>query len=72
MTEYKHSELIGKIIGCAMQVHSFLGCEFQEAVYQRALSIELFRAGIKFQREFEIDIFYKDVVEPTGHVGLIF
>jgi GxxExxY protein len=66
MEEYKHSELTGKIIGCAMQVHSFLGCGFQEFIYQRALAIELYRAGLKFQRELEVLIFYKDVVEPIG------
>jgi GxxExxY protein len=66
MEEYKHSELTGKIIGCAMQVHSFLGCGFQEIIYQRALAIELYRAGLKFQRELEVLIFYKDVIEPIG------
>ena len=66
MEDYKHSELTGKIIGCAMQVHSFLGCGFQEIIYQRALAIELTRAGLNFQRELEASIFYKDVVEPIG------
>jgi GxxExxY protein len=66
MEEYKHSELTGKIIGCAMQVHSFLGCGFQEFIYQRALAIEFYRAGLSFQRELEFSIFYKDVAEPIG------
>ena len=64
--EYKHSDLTGKIIGCAMQVHSFLGCGFQEAIYQRALAIELAKAGLNFQRELSVPIFYKDVSEPIG------
>src|SRR5258708_6219448 len=66
MKEYKHSELTGKIIGCAMQVHSFLGCGFQEVIYQKALAIELAKAGLSFQRELETSIFYKDVIEPIG------
>jgi GxxExxY protein len=45
MEEYKHSEITHKIIGCAMQVHSFLGNGYQEAIYQRALAIELTKAG---------------------------
>jgi len=49
-----------------MQVHSFLGCGFQEAIYQRALAIELSRAGLSFQREYEVAIFYKDVIEAIG------
>ena len=33
--EYPESELTGKIIGCAMEVHKYLGNGFQEVVYQR-------------------------------------
>jgi hypothetical protein len=32
--QYPKSELTGKIIGCAMEVHSFLGNGFQEVIYQ--------------------------------------
>lgn len=49
-----------------MQVHSFLGNGFQEFIYQRALAIELDKAGLNFQRELEVPIFYKDIVEPIG------
>jgi GxxExxY protein len=66
MEEYKHSDLTHKIIGCAMQVHSFLGNGYQEAIYQRALAIELTKAGLNFQRELEVQIFYKDYLDPIG------
>jgi GxxExxY protein len=66
MTEYKHSELTHKIIGCAMQVHSFLGNGFQELIYQRALALEFSKAGLNFSRELEVPIFYKDYSEPIG------
>ncbi|HEY4194445.1 MAG TPA: GxxExxY protein [Mucilaginibacter sp.] len=66
MEEYKHSELTHKIIGCAMQVHSFLGNGFQELIYQRALALELSKAGLSFSRELEMPIFYKDYTEPIG------
>ena len=36
--EYKYSELTGRIIGCAMEVHRILGNGFQEKIYQRALA----------------------------------
>ena len=49
-----------------MQVHTFLGCGFQEVIYQRALAIELERANLKFKRELEFPIFYKDVTAPIG------
>ena len=38
---YKYSELTGKIIKCAMKVHSTLRNGFQEVIYQRALEIEM-------------------------------
>lgn len=57
--EYAESELTGKIIGCAMEVHKILGNGFQEVIYQRALAIEMSNQGLEFSREHEMDIFYK-------------
>ncbi len=57
---YKYSELTGRIIKCAMTVHSFLGNGFQEVIYQRALAIELGLEEINFRREFEMPIFYRN------------
>jgi GxxExxY protein len=56
---YPESELTGKIIGCAMEVHRVLGNGFQEVIYQRALAIELAAQGLSFAREQEMQIFYK-------------
>ncbi len=53
--EYKYKELTGKIIGCSMQVHSEIGCGFQEVIYSRCLAIELDELGISYQREKEIE-----------------
>ncbi|MBX7042142.1 MAG: GxxExxY protein [Ignavibacteria bacterium] len=55
----RHEELTGKIIGCAMKVHSTLGSGFQEVIYQRALAIEMELQGLSFQREMEMTIFYE-------------
>ena len=57
---YKYSELTGKIIGCAMNVHSTLGNGFEEVIYQRALEIEMNLSSLSFTREFEMPIFYRD------------
>jgi GxxExxY protein len=59
--KYKYSELTGKIIGCAMEVHKIIGNGFQEVIYQRALEIEMRTQGLKYAREFEMPIFYKGV-----------
>ncbi len=56
---YVHAGLTGSVIGCAMEVHSVLGLGFQEVVYQRALELEMHRAGIDFGREVEMSINYK-------------
>lgn len=64
--EYKHKELTGKIIGCAMRVHSFLGNGFQEVIYQRALALELEEAGISYEREVEMPIYYREHPKPIG------
>lgn len=68
---YKHSELTGKIIGAAMQVHSTLGNGFQEVIYQRALAIEFNKRGIAFQRELEMPIFYDDQQIGTRRVDFL-
>jgi len=57
--KYSESELTGKIIGCCMEVHRFLGNGFQEVIYQWALAIEFKRQNIAFSREHEMEIFYK-------------
>lgn len=58
-TKYPESELTGKIIGCAMEVHKILGNGFQEVIYQRALAVEMHKQQIDFSREHEMEIFYK-------------
>ena len=68
---YKYSELTSKIIGCAMTVHKTLGNGFQEVIYQRALAIELSLAGISFQREFEMPIFYRGEHIGTRRVDFL-
>src|SRR5690606_34872602 len=66
--KYKYSELTGKIIGCAMEVHKYLGNGFQEVVYQRALSIELNMQGIEHIREQEMPLQYKGYDVGTRRV----
>lgn len=49
-----------------MQVHSFLGNGFQELIYQRALAYEFSKACLAYNRELEMPIYYKDMMEPIG------
>jgi len=64
----KHKELTEKIIGCAMKVHNTLGNGFQEVIYQRALAIEMGKAGLGFLRELEMPIYYDAEVIGTRRV----
>ncbi len=59
-----YEELTKTIIGCAMKVHSTLG----NGIYQRALEIEMKEAGLSFQREMEMPIFYRGVQIGTRRV----
>lgn len=69
--QYKYSELTSKIIGCAMIIHKMLGNGFQEVIYQRALAIEMNLAGISYDREFEMPIFYREKQIGTRRVDFL-
>jgi GxxExxY protein len=55
----KYQEITQKIIGASMEVHKILGNGFQEVIFQRALELEMTSIGLNFQREYEMNIFYK-------------
>ena len=47
-----------------MSVHRELGSGFPEIIYQRSLAVELTAAGVHFQGEVHLPVFYKDT--PIG------
>lgn len=51
-----------------MQVHTVLGNGFQEMIYQRALEIEMELEGLKFVREQEMSIYYRDIIIGSRRV----
>ncbi|MCW5913453.1 MAG: GxxExxY protein [Chitinophagaceae bacterium] len=54
-----------------MTVHKTLGNGFQEVIYQRALAIEMQLAGLSFNREFEMPIFYREEQIGTRRVDFL-
>ena len=50
----------GKIIGAAIEVHKILGCDLLESVYDDALCHEFDLQKIDYERQFNVDILYKD------------
>ena len=68
---YKYADITEKIIGCAMKVHNILGNGFQEVIYQRCLAIEFSKAGLTYQREDEIPIFYDGIEVGTRRADFL-
>ncbi len=69
--KYKYSELTGKIIGCAMKVHSALGNGFQEVIYQRCMAIEMEKQNLLFARELEMTIYYDNTDVGTRRADFL-
>ncbi len=55
-------QLTETIIGCAMKVHRTLGPGFLESVYQKALTHELQKVGLRVECEKPIQVRYDGVV----------
>jgi len=65
--KWLYKDLTYEIIGMAMEVHNELGNGFLEYLYEEALCYELRLRGIPFQRQVEIDIYYKDHLIPKKY-----
>ena len=48
-----------KVIGCAIEVHKVLGPGLLESIYEAALCRELTTAGLAFNRQQTLPVFYK-------------
>lgn len=59
MAELIYKEETYEIVGAAMDVYYTMGVGFLEPVYQEALAIEFTRRGIPFEREKQLDLYYK-------------
>ena len=60
MEEVYHRQLSYQVVGCAQRVHAALRPGFPESVYHRALCVELTGAGIAFEGEKCVEVFYED------------
>ena len=62
-----YEELTYAIIGAAMEVHRVLGPGFLEYVYEESLCYELNLRSIQFERQKELDVYYKDYLLPKKY-----
>lgn len=69
--QFVHKETTEKIIGAAFEVHRELGYGFLERVYQRALQVELLRAGASAEIEKRIQVQSNGVVVGDYDADLI-
>ena len=67
--EYKN--VSEKIISCAFRVYNNLGFGFLESVYENCMQIELTKAGLLFEKQKKIRVFYDDKVVGDFTADLI-
>lgn len=63
-TEYSEdseSNLTGRVIGAAIRVHRALGPGLLEAIYAHCLQLELEKAGVNFESEVSVPVYYDGV-----------
>jgi GxxExxY protein len=57
--DFPHKDISGRVISCAIEVHSNLGPGLLESVYEEALSYEFQLRGVLYERQKEISLNYK-------------
>lgn len=63
--------LTEKIIAAAFKVHNTLGFGFYERVYERALMIELRKAGIIANSQVKLTVYYEDEIVGAFRADII-
>ena len=56
-----NGDLTGRIIGCAMRVHTVLGAGLLESAYEACLCYELRKAGLKVEQQKPVSLIYEEV-----------
>lgn len=54
----EYEDLTKRVIGCAYLVYNRMGFGFLESVYERCMAVELARAGLRFEGQKKIEVFY--------------
>ncbi len=60
-------ELSHQVIGAAIEVHRELGPGLLESAYEESLCYELSLRGLRFQRQLEMPVRYKNVTLDCGY-----
>jgi GxxExxY protein len=70
-TELKYGDITQKVIGCAMSVYSKMRNGYNEAIYSKCLQVEFDKEGIRYQKEFEVPVYYKEVIVGKRRVDFM-
>ena len=65
------NRITNAIIGCAIEVHRWLGPRYLEAYYEEAMAIEMTLRGIRFERQKPFEVLYKGHVIGTGRLDFL-
>ena len=57
-----YEEITYGVIGAAIEVHKVLGRGYLESVYEDAFCYELEKLNVRFERQVELDVKYKDAI----------
>ncbi len=60
-------KLSKKVIGCAIEVHRYLGPGLLESTYEQCLAHELRTANIPFQLQYPLPVEYKEINLDCGY-----
>ncbi len=67
-TEFSEQDpLTGKVIGCAIEVHKYLGPGLLESTYEQCLAHELSLANVPFQLQAPVSVYYKGINLDCGY-----
>ncbi|MBL7891878.1 MAG: GxxExxY protein [Bacteroidia bacterium] len=56
-----------KIIGCAIEVHKYLGPGLLESAYEECLAFELINAGLTIERQKAVPVVFKEIKLDCGY-----
>ena len=67
MNDPSSRELTERVIGCAIEVHRFLGPGLLESAYEECLAYELTQSGLIIARQVPLPVVYKEVKLDCGY-----
>ncbi|RPI15584.1 MAG: GxxExxY protein [Ignavibacteriae bacterium] len=68
-TEYKYEcdKLSNIVIGCAIEVHKYLGPGLLESCYEKCLCYELSKHNLEYKNQLYLPVHYKEIIIEPGY-----